>query len=141
MIILRPFLSAQTAFRLVERSSAHAAAQGWPVATVVTDPDGEVLAALRMDGVGPHILGFATDKAHTAALMRKTTKDYFEEMRQRDDSRMVLANRNRLIVWGGGLPVVHEGIVVGGIGVSGVKDFEDIECAEKALASEGLGWR
>lgn len=141
MIVLRPVLAARTAFALVDRCCAHAAAQGWAVASVVTDPDGVVLASLRMDGVGPHVLGFATDKAYTAALMRQSTRDYFEEMRQKDNSRMGLANRARLIVWGGGLPVMHEGQVVGGIGVSGVKDFEDIACAEVALAAEGLGWR
>lgn len=140
MIIMRPVLSAGTAFRLVERCSGHAAKKNWPIACVVCDPDGVPLASLRMDGVGPHILGFATDKAYTAALMRQTTRAYFEDMCKKDDSRMGLANRPRLIVWGGGVPIVHDGVVVGGIGVSGVKDFEDIECAEMALQAEGLGW-
>ena len=140
MIIMRPVLSARTAFRLVDLACAHAEGRGWPVACVVTDPDGTVLASLRLDGVGAHILGFATDKAYTAALMRKSTQKYFEETRERDDSRMVLANRPRLIVWSGGLPVKHDGVVVGGIGVSGVKGVEDVECAETALRTEGFTW-
>lgn len=141
MIILKPVLSASTAFRLVEHCTAYASERDWAIACVVCDPGGVVQASLRLDGVGPHILEFATDKAYTAALMRMSTRDYFEKTRQKDDSRMVLANRTRLIVWGGGLPIVHDGIVVGGIGVSGVKDFEDIECAEAALKALGLEFR
>lgn len=140
MIVMKHVLSAQTALSLVRHAFTHAQAQGWPVAIAVTDPDGEMLAALLMDGVGPHILGFASDKAYTAALMRVTTKAYFEEVSQRDDSRIVLANRQRFIVWGGGLPVVHDGRVVGGIGVSGATAAEDIECAQAALTAEGLDW-
>ncbi len=140
MIVTKQVLSAQTALSLVTHANRLAGERGWGVAIVVTDPEGEVLAALRRDGVGRHILGFATDKAYTAALMQKSTEAYFEEVRVRDDSRIVLANRERLIVWGGGLPIVHQGVVVGAIGVSGVAGHEDIACAEAALTAEGLGW-
>ncbi len=140
MIITKRVLSAQTALALVGHANRHAQDNGWGVAIVVTDPEGEVLASVRRDGVGAHILGFATDKAYTAALMKVSTQAYFETIRQREDSRIVLANRARLIVWGGGLPVVHQGEVVGGIGVSGVEGHQDIACAEVALCAEGLGW-
>lgn len=140
MIVTRQIISAQTALSLIDTVFTHARSRGWGIAAVVTDPEGEVIAALRMDGVGRHILGFASDKAYTAALQRMTTRDYFEEVKESENSRIGLANRPRLLIWGGGLPIVHQGTVVGGLGVSGVKDFEDIECAEVALRAEGLGW-
>lgn len=141
MIIEKKVLSAQTALTLVQHVFDHARGKGWGIAVAVTGPDGEPLASARMDGVAPVIHGFASDKAYTAAMMRKSTAAYFEESSVRADSRMVLANRDRLIVWGGGLPIVHDGVVVGGIGVSGVEGHQDIECAQVALAAHGLGWQ
>jgi uncharacterized protein GlcG (DUF336 family) len=94
-----------------------------------------------MDDVTPPIGEFAADKAFTAATMRRSTAGYFERMDASASLRLGLGNRDRLLVWGGGLPVVHEGRVVAGIGVSGAQDFEDIECAETALRAAGLGWQ
>jgi uncharacterized protein GlcG (DUF336 family) len=93
-----------------------------------------------MDGVPPPILEFAQDKAFTAATMRRSTQAFAERMDSAPGFRLGLSTRNRLLAWGGGLPIVHGGVVVGGIGVSGAKDHEDILCAETALGAEGLGW-
>ena len=49
-------------------------------------------------------------------------------------------NRPRLMVWGGGLPIFHEGRAVGALGVSGAQEAEDIACAKAALAALGLAW-
>jgi uncharacterized protein GlcG (DUF336 family) len=51
---------------------------------------------------------------------------------------MGLSTRERLLTWGGGLPILHDGACVGGIGVSGAQDFEDIACARVALAEAGF---
>jgi len=101
---------------------------------------GQVIASARMDGVTPPILGFAEDKAFTAATMRRSTAAFAERMGSSPSLTLGLSTRTRLLPWGGGLPVVHEGQVIGGIGVSGGKDFEDIACAEAALSQAGLGW-
>lgn len=134
-------LSARAALRLVEGVMAHATANGWAVAVAVVDAQGVPLAALRMDGVPPPIVDFAADKAFTAATMRRATAAFAERMLGSDSLRLGFTNRARLAVWGGGLPVVAEGRVVGGIGVSGAQDHEDIACAEAALAALGLGWQ
>ncbi|WGR62429.1 heme-binding protein (plasmid) [Paracoccus ferrooxidans] len=52
--------------------------------------------------------------------------------------RAGLANRPRLITWEGGLPILHDGAIVGGIGVSGAQGQEDAECAQAALCRLGL---
>ena len=135
---MRPVLKSAVALQLVEQVIAHAASCGWSVAVVVADPGGEVLASARMDGVAPQILGFAADKAFTAAAMRRSTRDFFTRMNGSDDLRIGLANRPRLITWEGGLPICHDGAVIGGIGVSGAQGHEDAECAEAALRDLGL---
>lgn len=140
MIVMKPTLAAEVALRLVQAAMAHAMVKGWRVAVAVVDPHGVALATLRMDEVTPPIAEFALDKAFTAATMRRTTEALFQRMDSSPALRLGLANRARLLVWGGGLPIVHEGRVVGGIGVSGAQDFEDIDCASIALQAEGLAW-
>jgi uncharacterized protein GlcG (DUF336 family) len=140
MIVQSQSIDAATALRLVQDTFAEAGRNGWRIAAAVVDPQGVPLASARMDHVAPPILEFALDKAFTAATMRRTTEAFFSRMEESPALRMGLANRARLIVWGGGLPIVHGGQVVGGIGVSGAKDFEDIACAKAALAQAGLGW-
>jgi glc operon protein GlcG len=41
----------------------------------------------------------------------------------------------RYIGWGGGLPVVMEGTVVGAVAVSGLPEQEDMELAQIGLAA------
>lgn len=141
MIVMSPILASATAMQLVLAAVDHAKAKGWKVAVSVVDPAGAPLASWRMDDVTPPIGEFATDKAFTAATMRRSTAAYFELMDASASLRLGLGNRDRLLVWGGGLPVVHEGRVVAGIGVSGAQDFEDIDCAETALRAAALEWQ
>ena len=134
-------ISASEALDLVQRVRDHAEGLGLVIAVSVVDAQGIVLACLRMDRAAPPILEFATDKAFTAATMRRTTEAFAARMAESASLTMGLANRPRLLAWGGGLPIVLNGAVIGGIGVSGAKDYEDIACAEAALSGAGLDWR
>lgn len=129
-----------TARKLVSAVLEHAVANDWKIAVSVVDAAGATIASARMDGVPAQILTFAEDKAFTASTMRRTTAAYFDRMDQSPSLRLGLANRERLLVWGGGLPIKFEGAVVGGIGVSGAQDFEDIACAQEALRKQGFSW-
>lgn len=134
----RLVLKVAPALMMVNQVLEHAASHGWSVAVVVVDTSGEVIASARMDGVSAQIMGFAADKAFTAATMRRSTRDFAARMNSSDPLRMGLANRSRLLVWEGGLPILHEGVAVGGIGVSGAEGHEDAECAVVALGAAGL---
>jgi uncharacterized protein GlcG (DUF336 family) len=69
--------------------------------------------------------------------MRRSTKAFGERAQEKPLLRMGLANRERLLVFPGGLPLLHEGSVIGAIGVSGARDEQDIECA--ITAAKGVG--
>jgi uncharacterized protein GlcG (DUF336 family) len=43
-----------------------------------------------------------------------------------------------MVCFGGGLPLKHEGCVIGGIGVSGGSELEDETCARSGLSAIGL---
>jgi uncharacterized protein GlcG (DUF336 family) len=97
-----------------------------------------MVAMLRMDGVNDPYVEIATDKAYTAATTRRSSESFYERMSSTPALTLGFTNRNRLTVWGGGLPLFHDGICVGGIGISGGTVADDIACAEAALID--CGW-
>jgi uncharacterized protein GlcG (DUF336 family) len=133
-------LGSAAARRIVEAAIAEAERGGWRIAVAVVDPSGLPIALARMDEVTPPILDFAQDKAYTAATMRRSTEAFFGRMTSAPTLAMGFQNRPRLMVWGGGLPIFYEGLAVGGVGVSGAKEAEDVACARAAIAAVGLGW-
>jgi uncharacterized protein GlcG (DUF336 family) len=140
MIVQMASLSCAAARQVVDAALIEATRQGLIVAVSVVDAQGHPLAAARMEGATPPILTFAEDKAYTAATMRRGTAAYAERMAARPSLTLGLSTRQRLLPWGGGLPVVHEGKVIGGVGVSGATEPEDTACAEAGLRALGLGW-
>ncbi len=140
MYVVSRMIACEAALRLVSASVDYAHEQQWRIAVAVVDGNGVVVSTLRMDGAAPPIHDFALDKAYTAATMRRSTEAFCQRMESSPSLRLGLGNRPRLMVWGGGLPIVHEGQVIGGIGVSGASDAEDIACATHALRVVGLGW-
>ncbi|PCJ47000.1 MAG: cobalamin adenosyltransferase [Gammaproteobacteria bacterium] len=101
----------------------------------VVDSSGNPAAFLRMPGAFIHSIDIAKDKAYTAASFGMTTdkwKGIFEEEKM---LKIGMPNRKRLIVFGGGMPIVIDGQIIGAVGVSGGSESQDIECAMAAIES------
>ena len=105
--------------------------QGKAAVIAVVDAHGELIALLRLDGAPlPSILN-AMNKAWTAARERKATRELGQAARDPQHGfDMAYFGDPRYIGWGGGLPIVIEGVVVGAVGVSGLPESEDIELAQ-----------
>ena len=67
-------------------------------------------------------VGVATDKARTAAIYRRPSKDFEQQASNGRPSALHLA---RAVPLQGGMPIVHDGEVVGGIGVSGASSADE----------------
>ena len=128
----------ETALNMAQHVLSGARTEGLAVAVSVVDVAGHPLALLRMDGVAATVADFAQDKAFTAVMMRKSTAAFGDRMDSVPSLRLGLATRARLLTWGGGLPLYAEGRIVGGIGVSGAQDFQDIALATEAATQAGL---
>ena len=131
-------IRAALAGEIVTMVCREADAKGWRVSAAVVDPNGEPVALLRCDGVIPEGTGFALDKAYTAARMQRTTADLWQACEENAFLRAGLGNRNRLLVFPGGMPIYAGGQLIGALGVSGARSHEDIELAESVLAHFGL---
>jgi uncharacterized protein GlcG (DUF336 family) len=140
MLVSVQVLSAAISLRLVTDCIEYARSRSLQVAAAVVDPWGHLIAFLRTDGVIPPAVEFATDKAYTAATLRRSTEAFFERADSSPSLRLGLTTRSRLMVWSGGLPLFAAGECVGGLGVSGARDVEDVECAKAAIRAAGLAW-
>jgi len=127
----RPTLTLSDADRLVTAARTDAERRGWSVAIAVVDDGGYLLRLDRLDGAGPQTAEIATMKARSASLSRLPTRRLEEVVKDRAG---MLGMPNRLAVQGG-LPIMHQGECIGGIGVSGVQSHEDEEVAAAGLAA------
>jgi uncharacterized protein GlcG (DUF336 family) len=138
MIVTRKQIDPKTALEMVRHALDHGRAHGWEVAAAVYDPSGVLVAFGRTESVATPSVQFALDKAWTAAGLGKSTEAFGKRVQEKPTLALGLGARERLMVWGGGVAILHEGDCVGGIGVSGASDHEDIACAEAAIAALGF---
>jgi glc operon protein GlcG len=122
-----PALTYTGAQAAAEAAAAAAAARDvWPVAAVV-DAGGELMYLWRPDRAQVASVGVATDKARTAALYRRPSKDFEDQAAHGRPSALHLA---RAVPLQGGIPVLFSGQVIGAVGVSGASSAgEDSELA------------
>lgn len=125
-------VSAAEALRLVHQVVAEAEIINKQVAVSIAGPEGELIAFLRMDGASPAASRIAKNKAYTGAVDRKSSKAMGEFMRDYQRPPAYWGDQ-QITGFGGGLPIIHNGKVVGGIGVSGLSEEEDERIANAAL--------
>ena len=102
-----------------------------PVAVAVCGPEGELIGFLRMDGTSPAASRIAQNKAYTAAIDRTETKKMGERMRGADNP--AFWGDERVTGFGGGVPIIHGDLVVGGLGISGLPEADDHQLAIDVL--------
>ena len=102
------------------------------VAVAVCGPEGELIAFLRMDEASPAASVIAQNKAYTAARDRKSTREMGEFMQGQQRPPAYWGDQG-ITGFGGGIPVMYQGKVAGGIGVSGLSEEEDERIASAAV--------
>ncbi len=126
-------VSAELAQQLIRDTAAKAEELGKSMAIALCDHAGELKAFLRMDGAPFLAVEIAQNKAWTAASFGISTDQWHEFIKNDPPLSLGIVHTPRLITYGGGFPIVVDGQVVGGIGVSGGHYREDMECARAAL--------
>ncbi|MFM9889804.1 MAG: GlcG/HbpS family heme-binding protein [Rickettsiales bacterium] len=114
-------LTAEDAADIVTACKAEAAANNWNVAIAVVDEGGYLMHLERVDGAPLQSPEIAQLKARTAAIAKAPTKALEDVVKDRPAVGLM---PGRLPVQGG-VPILHNGECIGGIGVSGVKSHED----------------
>ena len=137
MVLVKKSIDIATAQRAVAAAAKKASELGLKMCIAVSDESGDLKAFGRMDGAPKLSIQIAEDKAFTAASYGLPTHVWYDFIK--DDPPLLhgITHTPRLIVYGGGFPIVLEGEVVGAIGISGGHYKQDMECARAALQAIG----
>jgi glc operon protein GlcG len=125
-------ISLESAKAMATAAEAEAARNNWPVAIAIVDINGELILLHRRDGTQLASIDIAIGKARTAARFRRPSKA-LEDMIV--GGRSTLLSIDGILPVEGGLPVTVEGVVIGGIGVSGVASQQDEQIAAAGLTA------
>lgn len=127
-------LSHAEAQTMLAAAEAKAKAMGTPQCIAVADESGNLIAFSRMDGGKISSIRIAIDKAFTAAAAKNPTEFYNKICQPGNPTFGIhITNEGHFCIIGGGLPVVVDGQVVGGIGVSSGTPAQDIEVAQAGV--------
>lgn len=132
-------ITAELAILIVNAAVAKANEVGQHSVVAVVDVAGELKAYCRMDGAPLLSVSIAQDKAYTSAAFGMPTHQWHDFIKEDAPLLHGIVHTPRLVVFGGGFPIMVDGAVVGGIGVSGGHYTDDMIVAEGALTAVGLG--
>ncbi len=103
-------------------------------AIAVVDAHGELVAFLRTDDCVLPAISVAINKAFTAARDRKESGAIGKSSRE-DGFPLTNYGDLRYVGWAGGVPILYQGQVIGGIGVSGLSEEIEMRLARAGAAS------
>ncbi|AMR26078.1 hypothetical protein A0257_02510 [Hymenobacter psoromatis] len=131
-------LTLRAALEIAERVRAKAATLDKQVSVAVVDASGQLVLLSRGDGVGPHNTEAARRKAYTALSTKTPTLLLGRNARANPDTQN-LNTLPELLLLGGGVPLWHNGQVVGGVGVAGGGSAENDDLFGHAAALPEAG--
>ena len=127
-------LTLEDARRVIAAGERKAIELKIPYNIAVVDTGGSLIAHVRMDGAWLGSIDIAIDKAWTARAFEMAT-DELAQLTQcgRPGFGLNTTNHSRVVIFGGGVPIAVDGIVVGAVGASGGSPEQDVLVARAAL--------
>ena len=134
--LMAPSVTLSAAQRAVAAAVAEAEKLAVDVCIAASDNAGHLMAFARMDRAPVLCTQIAQDKAYSvAAFGGLPTGEWWRLLESEPALLHGITKTDRLIVFGGGVPLVSEGKTVGGIGVSGGSSEQDVQIAEAGAAA------
>ena len=127
-------LTLEDAKRMLSAAEAKAASLGIAYNIAVVDAGGHLVAFVRQDGALIGSIDLAIDKAATARIINKATSD-LASLAQPGQPLFGIQESNKVVIFGGGIPVMFDGSIVGAVGASAGTVEQDIAVAEAAIAA------
>jgi glc operon protein GlcG len=131
---LVPALDHADACAAADAVRAEIVRQGKTAVIAVVDAHGELVVLHRLDGAPLPSIAIAANKACTAARLRRPSAAIGDAVRERGID-VAYYGDPRTVGFGGGVPIERDGVVIGGIGVSGLAEDEDRTLAALGAAA------
>jgi len=131
-------LTLEDAKLMLSAAEAKAASLGIAYNIAIVDVSGHLVAFVRQDGALIGSIDLAIDKAVTARIFDKATSD-LARLAQPGKPLFGIqeSNAGKVVIFGGGIPVMLDGSIVGAVGASAGTVEQDIAVAEAAIAALG----
>jgi uncharacterized protein GlcG (DUF336 family) len=126
-----PTVNTATAKKIAAAVIAECAKNQWNVSVAVVDNHGFLVYFERMENTQYASNDIAINKAKTAAIYRRPTRVFADTINKGGPATATLGGG--LTASPGGVPIMVDGKVTGGVGVSGVTGDQDEQCAKAGL--------
>ena len=123
-------ITLRTAKQLIEIMEEEATRRGMAAVLAVCSPQGNPVAVHVMDGAYLVSYEAAVKKAYTSAAVRMSTLELSHLAQPGQTFYGVEHTDPRIVILGGGIPLMYKGKIIGGLGVSGGTSQEDHSLAE-----------
>jgi len=125
-----PPVTLEQAKKVADAAMAESTKRNMKMAIAIVEPSGDLVYFQRMDGAQYASIQIAQDKAKSAALFRRSSKDFFDRVAKGDMSPFALRGA---VASAGGIPLVVDGKIIGAIGTSGGADDAISQAGANAL--------
>ena len=128
----KPILTLSDARRVAAAAEAEAQSNGWKVTIAIVDDGGHLLYLQREHDTKFGSVETAMMKAHAAIAFQYATKDSENAVQS---GRLIHLALPGVIPAEGGVPLSIDGVIVGGLGISGVRAVQDGQIAAAGAAA------
>lgn len=133
-MINKPILTLDDAKKIAIAAEAEALRNSWRVVIAIVDDGGHLLYLQRSHDTQFGSVEIATQKARAAVAFQRPTKVTEDAIM---GGRLIHLALPGVLPSEGGVPLMHDNQIIGGLGISGVRSFEDGQIAQAGVAALG----
>jgi uncharacterized protein GlcG (DUF336 family) len=124
-------ITLEQAKKIMAGAEAEARKNNWPVVIAILDSGGQLVMLQRLDNAQWGSIEIAKEKARSSVALRRPTKALQDLIAQGGGNLRLLTIGYSVLE--GGIPIVVDGKIVGGVGVSGVTSQQDAQVAQAGI--------
>ena len=128
-----PPITLDMAKKVMAGAEAEAVKNHWEVVISILDSGGNLVMLHRLDNAQLGSIGISQDKAKTAVNFRRPSKVFEDKIAEGGVNLKLLKLPG--LPFNGGLPILRDGKLIGGIGVSGVTSAQDAQVGAAGIAA------
>jgi glc operon protein GlcG len=125
-------ITLEQAKKVAAAAEAEARKNNWTEAVAIVEPNGQPVYFFKMDQTQYAAFNVAMDKAVSSALYRRSTTAFEAGIR---GGNLYLFNLRGMNAVPGGIPIVFDGKIIGGIGASGGSGPQDDQVVKAGAAA------